>query len=186
MYSAYRLNKQGDSWHPCHTPFSILNQSVVPDRVLTVASWSTYKVSKETGKMVWYSHLFESSPQFVMIHTVKYFRVVNETQVDIFLEFPCFLYDPVNVDNLISGSSAFSKPNLDIWKFFLCIMLNSKMQDFKYVLTSVGDEHSCLMLRTFFITTLLENLDEDWLLQSCDQCWVFQICNTLSAMLWNH
>ena len=64
--------------------------------------------------MVWYSHLFESSPQFVMIHTVKYFRVVNETQVDIFQEFPCFLYDPANVDNLISGSSAFSKPNLDI------------------------------------------------------------------------
>ena len=60
--------------------------------------------------MVWYSHLFKSFPHFVMIHTVKYFRVVNETWVDIFLEFPCFLYDAANVDNSISGSSAFLNP----------------------------------------------------------------------------
>ena len=59
--------------------------------------------------MVWYPPIFKSFPQFVMIHTVKGFYVVNETEVDIFLEFPCFLYDPVNVGNLISGSSAFSK-----------------------------------------------------------------------------
>ena len=64
--------------------------------------------------MVWYPHFFESFPQFVMIHTVKSFRVVNEAEVDVFLEFPCFLCDPMNVGNLISGSSAFSKPNLDI------------------------------------------------------------------------
>ena len=64
--------------------------------------------------MVWYPHFFESFPQFVMIHTVKSFSVVNEAEVDVFLEFPCFLCDPMNVGNLISGSSAFSKPNLDI------------------------------------------------------------------------
>ena len=62
--------------------------------------------------MIWYSHLFKSFPQFVMIHTVKDFSVVNET--DVFLEFPCFLYDPVNVGNLISGFSALSKPSLDV------------------------------------------------------------------------
>ena len=67
--------------------------------------------------MVWYSHLFKSLPQFIMIHTVKGFGVVDETEVDVFLEFPCFLYDPANVGNLISGSSAFSKPSLNIWKF---------------------------------------------------------------------
>ena len=60
--------------------------------------------------MVWYSHLFNSFPQFVMIHTVKGFSVVNEIEVDVFLEFPCFLYNPTNVGNLISGSSAFSTP----------------------------------------------------------------------------
>ena len=67
--------------------------------------------------MVWYSHLFKNFQQFVMIHTVKGFRIVNEAEVDIFLEFSCFLYDPTDVDNLISDSSAFSKSSLYIWKF---------------------------------------------------------------------
>ena len=69
------------------------------------------QVSQEAGKVVWYSRLFENFPQFVVIHTVKGFLVVNEAEVDVFLEFLCFLHDPVNVGNLISGSSAFSKPS---------------------------------------------------------------------------
>ena len=73
--------------------------------------------------MVWYSHLFKSFPQFVMIHTVKGFSIVDETEVDVFLELSCFLYDPANAGNLISGSSAFSKSSLNIWKFMVCIML---------------------------------------------------------------
>ena len=67
--------------------------------------------------MVWYFHLLWSFPKFVMIHTVKGFSVVNETELNAFLEFPSYLYDPVNVGNLISGSSFFSKPSLDIWMF---------------------------------------------------------------------
>ena len=67
--------------------------------------------------MVWYSHLFKSFPQFIMIHTVKGFNTVNETEVDVFLEFPSFLYDLANVGNLISGFSAFSKSTLYIWNF---------------------------------------------------------------------
>ena len=62
--------------------------------------------------MVWYSHLFKNFPQFVVIHAIKGFRVVNEAEIDVFMEFPCFLYDPVNVGNLISGSSVFSKLSL--------------------------------------------------------------------------
>ena len=77
--------------------------------------------------MVWYSHLFKSFPQFVMSHTVKGFSVVSETEVDVFLEFPCLLYNPANVGNLISGSSSFSKPSLDIWKFLVHIMLKLSM-----------------------------------------------------------
>ena len=73
-----------------------------------------------------------------MIHTVKGFSVVDETEVDIFLEFPCFLYDPASVGNLISDSSSFSKPSLDIWKFLVHIMLKSSMQDFMHDLTSMG------------------------------------------------
>ena len=111
--------------------------------------------------MVWYSHLFKNFPQFIMIHTVKGFSVVNETKVYVFLELPGFLYDPANVGNLISGSSTFSKPSLDIWKFLVCIMLKPSMQDFKHDLTIMRDECNCPMVSTFFGTTLLGNWDED-------------------------
>ena len=119
-------------------------------------------VSQETVKMVWYSHPFNSFPQCIMIHTVKGFGVVSETEIDVFLEFPSFLYDPMNVGNLISGSSSFCKPSLDIWKFLVHIMLKPSMQDFKHDLTSMGDECNCPMVSTFFSTTLLGNWDEDW------------------------
>ena len=66
------------------------------------------QISQETGKVVWYSHLFQNFPQFVVIHTVKGFSIVNKAEVDIFLEFSCFFYDPVDVGNLISGSFVFS------------------------------------------------------------------------------
>ena len=77
--------------------------------------------------MVWYSHLFKCFPQFVMIHTVKSFIVIDETELDVFLEFSCFLYDPVNAGNLISGSSAFSKPSLDVWKLLVLVMWKPSM-----------------------------------------------------------
>ena len=67
--------------------------------------------------MVWYSHFFNSFLQFIMIHTVRGFGIVDETEVDVFLKFPSILRDPVNVGNLLSGSYSFSKPSLDIWKF---------------------------------------------------------------------
>ena len=73
--------------------------------------------------MVWYSNLFKNFPQFAAIHTVKGITVVSEAEVDIFLEFSCFFYDPINVDNLISGSSTFSKSSLNIWKFLVHILL---------------------------------------------------------------
>ena len=75
-----------------------------------------------------------------MIHIVKGFSVVDETEVDVFLEFPSFLYDPANLGNLLAGSSSFSKPSLDIWILLVCIMLKPSMQDFKHDLTSMGNE----------------------------------------------
>ena len=111
--------------------------------------------------MIWYSHVFKSFPHFIMVHTVKGFSVVDETEVDVYLKFPSFLYDPANVVNLISGSSSFSKASLDIWKFLVHIMVKLSMQDFKHDLTSVGDECSCPMVSTFFSTTLLGNWDKD-------------------------
>ena len=119
------------------------------------------QVSQETGEMVWYSHSSKSFPQFVMIHTVKGFSIINEREIHVFLKSPCIFYHPADVDNLTPCSSSFSKSSLDIWKFLVCIMLKRSMQDYKYDLPSVGDECSCLMLSTFFSTTLLGNWDED-------------------------
>ena len=73
------------------------------------------QVSQEAGKVIWFSHLFKNFLQFVVIHIVKGFSIVSETDTDVFLEFPCFFYDPVDVGNLISDSSAFLKSNLYIW-----------------------------------------------------------------------
>ena len=111
MYSAYKLNKQGDNIQPCRTPFPILNQSVVLFKVPT-----RIQVSQETGKVVWYSHLFMNFPQFVVIHAVKGFSVVNEAEVDAFLEFPCFLYDPMNaIWSLVPLCSVASVMSDSVW-----------------------------------------------------------------------
>ena len=87
--------------------------------------------------MVWYSHLFENFPQFVVIHTVKDFGIVNKTEIDVFLELSCFFYDPADVDNLISGSAAFSKSILNIWKFTVHILLTPGLDNFEHYFANV-------------------------------------------------
>ena len=88
------------------------------------------QVSQEAGQVVWYSHLFQNFPQFVVIHTVKGFGVVNKAE-DVFLEFSCFFYDPADAGNLISGSSAFSKSTLYIWKISVHVLLKPSLKDFE-------------------------------------------------------
>ena len=87
--------------------------------------------------MVWYSHLFKNFPQFVVIHTVKGFAIVNKAEEDVFLELSCFFYDPMDVDNLISGSSAFSKSILDMWKFMVHILLKPGSENFEHYFASM-------------------------------------------------
>ena len=82
--------------------------------------------------MVWFSHLFKNFPQFVVIHKVKDFNIVNEAEANVFLEFPCFFYDPVDVGNLVSGSSAFSKTSLNIWKFTIHILLKPGLENLEH------------------------------------------------------
>ena len=120
------------------------------------------QVSQETGKVVWYSHLFKNFPQFDVIHTVKGFSVVYEAEVDVFLEFPCFFYGTTNVGSLIFGSSAFSKSSLYIWKFSVHIRLKPGLEDFEHILTSVWDEHSYAVVWTFFSTAILWYWNENW------------------------
>ena len=95
------------------------------------------QVSQEEGQVVWYSHLFKNFPQFVVIHTVKGFSIVNEAEIDVFLEFPCFFYDPMVVGNMISGSSSFSKSSLYIWKFSVHLLLKSSLKDFEHYIASM-------------------------------------------------
>ena len=105
-----------------------MNQSALPCSVLTTFL-SCIHISQETGKLEWYSHLFKNFPVCV-IHTVKGFSIVNEAEVHVLMELLCFLHDPVNVGNLISGSSAPLKLSLHIWMFLVPALLKPSMKDF--------------------------------------------------------
>ena len=87
--------------------------------------------------MVWYSHIFKNFPEFVVIHTVKSFGVVNKAVVDVFLALSCFFDDPTDVGNLISGTSAFSKSSLNIWKFTVHILLRPGLENFEHYFARV-------------------------------------------------
>ena len=82
--------------------------------------------------MVWYTHLFQNFPQFIVIHIVKCFGIVNKAEIDVFLELSCFFRDPAGVGNLISGSSAFSKRRLNIWKFTIHVLLKPGLENFEH------------------------------------------------------
>ena len=87
--------------------------------------------------MVQYSHLFQNFPQFVVVHTVKGFGIVNKAEVDVFVELSCFFDHPADVGNLISGSSAFSKPSLNIWKFSVHVLLKPELENFEHYFASM-------------------------------------------------
>ena len=98
---------------------------------------TSIQISQEAGQVVWYSHLFQNFPQFIVIHIVKGFGIVDKTEIDVFLELSCFYNDPVDVGNLISGSSAFSKTSLNIWKFMVHVLLKPGLENFEHYFTSV-------------------------------------------------
>ena len=87
--------------------------------------------------MVWYSHLFQNFPQFIVIYAVKGFGIANKAEIDVFLELSCFFYDPADIGNLISGSSAFSKTSLNIWMFIVHVLLKPGLENFEHYFTSV-------------------------------------------------
>src|SRR5574341_536292 len=87
------------------------------------------QISQEADQVVWYSHLFQNFPQFIVIHTVKGFGIVNKAEIDVFLEFSCLFYDPTDVGNLISDSSAFSKSSLNTWKFMVYVLLKAGLEN---------------------------------------------------------
>ena len=103
------------------------------------------------------SHLFQNGPQLIVIHTVKGFGIVNKAEIDVFLELSCFFHDPANVDNLISGSSAFSKTSLNIWKLVVHVLLKPGLENFEHYFTSMLDEvQLCSSLRILWHCLSLE------------------------------
>ena len=95
------------------------------------------KISQKAGKVVWYSHLFQNFPEFVVVHTIKDFGIVNKAEIDIFLEHSCYFDDSTDVGNLISDSSDFSKSSLNIWKFMVHVLLKPGLENFEHYFTTV-------------------------------------------------
>ena len=120
------------------------------------------QIYQKAGKVVWYSHLFKNFPQFVVIYTVKGFGVVNKAEVDVLLEHCCFYDDLTNVGNLISGSSAFSKFSVNIWKFTVHVLLKPGLENFEHYFASVWDECNCVVMWTFFGIAFLWDGNENW------------------------
>ena len=98
---------------------------------------TSIQVSLDAGEVVWYSHLLKNFPQFVVIHTLKGFSIVNEAEVNVFMEFSCFFYDLTDVGSLISGSSAFSKSTLNIWEFLVHVLLKPGLENFEHYFASM-------------------------------------------------
>ena len=144
-------------------------------------SLTCIQVSQEAGQVVWYSHLFQNFSQFIMIHTVKGFSIVNKAAADDFLELSCFFHEPTDVGNLISSSSAFSKASLNIWKFTIHVLLKLGLENFKHHFTRVWDECNCAIVWAFFGIAFLWDWNENrpfpvlWPLLSFPNlltCWV--------------
>ena len=131
------------------------------------------QISQDSVQVLWYSHLLKNFPQFVVIYTVKGIGVINKAAVDVFMEFSCFFYDAMDVAHLISGSSAFCKSSLNIWKFMVHILLKPGLENFEHYIASIWDEcneHS-LAMSFFGIGVKTDIFPVLW-----KNCWVFKIC----------
>ena len=146
---------------PWCTPFSIFN--VCCSMFSFNCCFLTYiHVSQKAGKVFWYFHLFKNVPLFVVIHIVKGFSIVNSTEVDVFLESFCFFYDPMDVGNLTSGSSTFSKSSLYIWKFSVHVLLKSSLKGFEHYCVIMWNEHNCVIVWAFFGIAVLWDWNENF------------------------
>ena len=168
MYSVYKLNKQSDNIQPRRTPFPIWNQSHLESVPFgSMPSFNCFfltcmQILQEAGQVVWYSHLLKNVPQFIVVHTDKGFGIVNEAEIDVFLELSCFFNGPKDAGNLISGSSAFSKSSLNTWKLMVHVPLKTETENFEHYFASVWDECNCVVVWAFFCIAFLWDWNENW------------------------
>ena len=146
---------------PWCTSFLIWNQSVVSCPVLIAASWPAYRFLRRQVRWSGIPISFRIF-QFIVIHTVKGFSIVNKAEIDVFLEFSCFFNDPADVGNLVFGSSAFSKSSLNIWKFMVQVLLKPDLENFEHYFTSMWDECNCVVVWAFFSIAFLWDWNENW------------------------
>ena len=158
MYSAYKLNKQGDNIQPWCSPFPIWNQSIVICPVPTVVSWDGYRFHRRQVRWSGIHHLRIS--QVFVIYTAKGFSVIKYKYV--FMEFSFFFYDTMDVCNLISDFTAFSKYSLNIWNFMVHVLLKPCLENFEHYFASMWNECICAVVWTFFGIALLWDWDEIW------------------------
>ena len=133
----------------------------VPCPVQAIATWPAYRFLRRQFRWSGIPISFQIF-QFVVIHTVKGFGIINKARLDVFLELSCFFSDSVVVGNLISGSSVFSKSSLNIWKFTVCVLLKPGLENFEHYFASVWDECNCTAVSTFFSVDLLWDWNENW------------------------
>ena len=160
MYSAQKLNKQSDNIQPWCTPLPIWNQSVVPCLVLSLLPDLHIGFSRVKSGGLVCSSLSKFSTVYCDPH--KGFGIVNKAEIDDFLELSCFFNDLVDVGNLISGSSVFSKTSLNIWKFTFHVLLKPGLENFEHYFTSMWDECNCAVVWAFFGIAFLWDWNENW------------------------
>ena len=160
MFSAHKLNNQGDNIQPWHTPFLIWCQSVVPCPVLTVASWPAYRFLR---RQVRWSGIPISWRMFhSLLWSTQRLGIFNKAEADVFLELSCFFDDPTDVGNLISGSFAFSKSSLNIWQFTVHVLMKPGLENFEHYFTNVWDECDYAAVWAFFGIVFLGDWNENW------------------------
>ena len=142
--------------------FSYLEPVCCSCPVLTAASWPAYRFLKRQVRWVWYSHLFENFPQFIVILAVKGFGIVSEAELDVFLELSGFCDDPTDIGISISGSSAFSKTSLNIWNFMVHWLLKPGLENFEHYFASMWDVCNCVVVWAFFGIAFLWDWNENW------------------------
>ena len=167
--------------------FSYLEPVCCPMSSSNCCFLTCIQVSQEASQVVLYSQLFQNFPQFVVIHTVKGFGIVNKAEIDVFLELSCIFNDPADVGNLISGSSAFSKTSLNVWNFAVHILLKPGLENFEHYFTSVWDEFNCHVVWAFLALPFLGIGMKTDLFQSYGRGEFCKFAGILSASLsWHH